>query len=262
MGKVHIVVDREFGSLEKAFEKLPYTFDSQGTILYEGRNTVRLIDFEGVQLVVKRFRRLQGVKKLIYKYRKTKALRAYTHAHRLNELGVRTPSPAAYAVVYSAAGMPVDSYYVSRYEPLPPLESFFGGEGGFNRQVIEAFSGFVVGLQEKGILFDDLNCTNVLVKIEPDSRVAFSLIDINRIRFKNPADTSLSELLVNISRFCYDRPDIFEFFVNSYAKKTAPWLSLDLDVLKAKALEMKKKEDASRRRLSRLKHPIRYWKSR
>lgn len=262
MPKMQIVVNADFHGLRQKFTDIAESFDEVGQTIYQGRNTVKLVDFSGVSLVVKRYRRLGAIKRIIYKFRSPKAFRAYKHALMLLDMGISTPEPAAYIIAANSLGMPVDGYYICRYTPLPPLEDYLGTpSGGFDKEVVSAFAEFVANLHLRGILFHDLNRTNVLVDKAEGAKPAFSLIDINRMEFKGERPLTLGERLDNITRFCYDRPELFAYFAEDYceaAKKLGLIdRTLDKEAFVAQAVKEKAKADASRRRLTRLKHPFR-----
>ena len=212
-------------------------------------------------MAVKRYKKPGLIKKIIYRFRRPKALRAYDNELSLKALGFSTPEPVGRIITYNSLGCPVDSFYICLFVEMPPLVRFFEHPDGFDRNVIAAFALYVAELHLRGVLFDDLNNSNVLVDIRPDKSVNFSLIDINRMRFMNPARVSLIERFRNISRFCYDRPDIFEFFAEKYIEAAIKIGLLDssIDPLKFKqmAIDEKRRSDNSRRRLQILKHPLR-----
>lgn len=257
MGRIRVVVNAVYKPLTRAFASLLSRFDSADNVLHDGRNTVKLMDFNGETLVVKRFKRLAGIKRLIYRFRKTKAFRSYKHALMLLDLGVSTPEPVAYGITYGAHGFPIDSFYISRYTPLPPLEDYFGQGENFDRKVVADFARFVVSLHHRGILFEDLNSTNVLVKTAEDGPTRFSLVDLNRMVFSR-SDLSLNERFVNISRFCYDRPALFEYFVSEYLDEAARYGDVSGRNKPAKvrqAIKVKARCDWWRRTIYKIKHP-------
>lgn len=263
MSRIHVVVNTDYRNFIKQFAELPETFGSSGTSIFEGRNSVRLIGFDGVSLVVKRFKVLRGIKSIIYRFRSTKAFRAYKHGLMLLDIGISTPEPAGFAVMYGKFGLPTESFYISQYTPLPNLASFFGKDDDFDKAVIKAFAAFVAELHRKGVVFDDLNSTNVLVKTDSEGIATFSLIDINRMRFMPPGSLNLNQRFRNISRICYDRPALYKYFIEQYVKAVKVDLQhtenshISEEILIAEGLKTKKHCDKARRRLYAIKHPFR-----
>ena len=80
-----IVVAEEFANLKCFISQLPRMMDNlNGTLIYDGRNRVSSFHYEGLNLMVKRFKRVNFVQQIVYTFfRKTKAERAYLFAEEL-----------------------------------------------------------------------------------------------------------------------------------------------------------------------------------
>ena len=157
---MHIHVNTASEHLRDFAERLPELFDREGEVLHAGRNTIKAFEAEGERLVVKRFKRPNLLRAVIYTFfRRSKARRSYEHAVRLRALGVDSPEPVAWSE-YRRRGLLCDSYYVSRrsdYTPLSQTTARFPAAGTL--PVLEAFAR------------------------TPAGAYRFQLIDINRMHF-------------------------------------------------------------------------------
>ncbi|MFQ7048926.1 MAG: hypothetical protein ACLRR1_09620 [Alistipes shahii] len=118
---MHIHVNTASEHLRDFAERLPELFDREGEVLHAGRNTIKAFEAEGERLVVKRFKRPNLLRAVIYTFfRRSKARRSYEHAVRLRALGVDSPEPVAWSE-YRRRGLLCDSYYVSRRSDYTPL---------------------------------------------------------------------------------------------------------------------------------------------
>lgn len=138
---MHIHVNTASEHLRDFAERLPELFDREGEVLHAGRNTIKAFEAEGERLVVKRFKRPNLLRAVIYTFfRRSKARRSYEHAVRLRALGVDSPELVAWSE-YRRRGLLCDSYYVSRrsdYTPLSQTTARFPAAGTL--PVLEAFA--------------------------------------------------------------------------------------------------------------------------
>ena len=124
---MHIHVNTASEHLRDFTERLPELFDREGEVLHAGRNTIKAFEAEGERLVVKRFKRPNLLRAVIYTFfRRSKARRSYEHAVRLRALGVDSPEPVAWSE-YRRRGLLCDSYYVSRRSDYTPLSQTTAG---------------------------------------------------------------------------------------------------------------------------------------
>ena len=73
-------------ALNEFVQSLPDQFDTlpDAEVLHQGRNVVKMVEREGVRMVVKSYRHLSLVNRLLYGWvRRSKAVRAYRYAERL-----------------------------------------------------------------------------------------------------------------------------------------------------------------------------------
>ena len=93
-----IVVSPEYQHLNDWVQQLPRLFAAgEGEVLYNGRNQIRLFEVDGEKLVVKRYKKHDIIKTLVYTFfRKNKARRSYENAMSLRQRGFQTPREVAY----------------------------------------------------------------------------------------------------------------------------------------------------------------------
>jgi len=199
-------------------------------------------------LVIKMFG--NGLKsKLLYTIRASKAKRSMLNAIELKNLGISTPPPIAFAESRNCLGFLQRCWYVSEFE-----ESMSYAEALpiYGTNVADAFAGFVAGLHEKGILHNDLNNTNVRVKVSPEGSFHFSLIDLNRMRiFPKGKTIPRPKWMKDVCRFCHI-DDGFMHFASQYLRKRCLPDSLLREMLKTK-----RKHDSKNVFMHKLKKYIR-----
>ena len=232
---------------------LPDAFDG-GTTIFEKRNTIRRFTVDSASvpvIIVKRFHRLKGIKRLIYTFfRTTKASRAYHNGLELLARGIDTPEPLAYIEIKSRR-LVRDCYFISRPTDFKAIRGPLNDATEFDRPLARAFAAFAARLHEAGVLHHDLNSTNTIYRAEPDGSYSFSVIDTNRMDFTD-GRPPLDACIANIVRFTR-RLDLFEYVARSYAEVCG----LDPDTFAAAALKAKHRFDNARRRRKRLLHPTR-----
>jgi tRNA A-37 threonylcarbamoyl transferase component Bud32 len=153
--------------------------------IYRGRNLIFRTTVDGREVAVKRFPVESPGKRLIYRFRATKAVHTFDHAVRLAGLGVGTPVPLA-AVEVRRRGWPAASYFCSEFIPqFREARVLRFPETPDRARLLGMLGAFVGRLHELGVLHLDLTAGNVL--LVPDPRhpqgFEFRLVDINRMRF-------------------------------------------------------------------------------
>jgi len=154
-------------------------------VIYRKRNLIFRADVAGVEIAVKRFPTTKPAQRLIYRWRTTKAVRAFDHATRLLALGFGTPAPLA-AVEVRRGGWPVASYFCSSFIAAFTEARALRAPDAPDRARLLMLIGELVGrMHEAGVLHRDLTSGNILLLPDPDSPngVAFQLVDVNRMRF-------------------------------------------------------------------------------
>ena len=175
----------EFDSFLPFMERLPEVFTSgEGEPLYKGRNELRLLRYQGVELVVKSFQIPNWVNRIAYGLlRSSKAQRSFEYAERLQQIGIGTPQPIGYYT--ERKGLLFHrSYYVSRRSICPYtfadlIQQPFTEEGA----ILQAIAQTTAQLHEQGLLHKDYSRGNILFALT-EKGVHVEIIDLNRIRFK------------------------------------------------------------------------------
>lgn len=222
--KMRIITSKryEHNPLVRAFvSRLPQYFDNEGDTLYAERNVIKSFVVNPAdevlrRVVVKRYKRPNFLQRVVYSFfRASKARRAFWNAAELRARGIDTPQEIAF-VEERRWGLLTYGYLVTAYDGAPAIEDRLTLPADFDRVMAGDFARFAAVLHTRGILHQDLNCTNV--RYHPDGEhYSFSVIDINRMRI-SPAGQVPSDwaCMDNLTRFC-GRMDLFKFVAETYA---------------------------------------------
>ena len=214
------LINPKYCHLSGQMDKLINTdyFETHGELLYNvGRNVVKRFQWEGVDMVVKRFGRITFFNRLMYStIRESKAMRAYKNASKLRSMGISTPEEIAVLETF-VHGMLADSYFISAYTPYHSLS--YLREFTFEKKewfpLLDALVAWITEMHEKGILHQDLNVGNILYQEQQDGSVTFQLIDNNRMKFRT--NLSVEERLKEISRLSTNL-DLHLYLLRKYAE--------------------------------------------
>lgn len=232
---LRLTVNPKYEPLRKEIETLPARF-ADGELIYNGRNQIRRFDIGGQTFIVKRFKRLDPLKRVIYTWlRADKALRSYRNSMKLLHRGVSTPEPIAYVAEYEGK-LKSSLYYVSAMTTATDVKSELIEREPWNEPLLQAYARFVALLHEHGILHRDLNPTNVLYEQTPDGEYTFTLIDVNRMTFYDSA-VPKAECMENLTLFWWLTP-VYEAVLKVYASCRG-WTSEDI----AEAIRVKQRHD-------------------
>lgn len=224
-------------------EGLPVDAD----IIYEGRNRVARVKSCGHDLCIKAFRVPGPVKGRIYgSLRESKALRSYSTAMKLLEMGFATPAPVA-AVERKRGGRLLESYYVCEYIDAKPIYHYECGPEF--KHLSKKLAADLASMHRRGVFMPDFTPGNLLVTdaLDPEkSRIHY--VDLNRTLFNITSRRVLRRTLN--SPFYMDIH--VEAFLRDYAEASGMALStVTSDFLKARHRY---------NRLKRLAHPIKYFR--
>lgn len=210
---MRICINPAYSSLEDFVKNIPGRFENEGDLLYDGRNTLKVYQIDGVDLVVKRFRVPNFVNQWVYTLlRPSKAERSYRFAVKLLSKGIKTPDPVAFAEE-KKWGKLTHSYYICLFEKKAShIRKPMLGENvpsGFFPEL----AAFIANLHANNILFKDLSPGNILYYYENDKPI-FSIIDINRMLFKK--HLSMNERIKNFERISKD-PAVIKKIAEEYS---------------------------------------------
>lgn len=177
-----VVIDKNYEKYRTLMNRIPSDGVHINYTFCNNRNWVYLIDTgDGAKWVVKKFKRPTLANCAIYTwFRMNKAKRSFLYAYGLQHEGINTARPIAYIEI-NKYGFFHTGYYISEYLPYKRLDSI---DIKGNEQAEKDFLSFAEQLFEKGIVNYDLNPSNILIHQRDDGTYLFSLVDINRIRFK------------------------------------------------------------------------------
>lgn len=190
-------------------------FQENSNTIHKARNELKVIEYEGIQTVVKAFKIPNKINQLVYAYfRDSKAKKSYQNAMKLLELNINTPIPIGYIEFYKM-GFFKESFYISQKvdyeftirEPLRDLNFP-------DREIIlKNFVAFTYDLHQKKVFHKDYSAGNILV-VKQQSGYSFSVVDINRMQFKT---MSVEEGLDNFAKLWLDEESLL-LIAKEYAK--------------------------------------------
>lgn len=178
-----ILLNPKFEYLRTFVENIDTIFFTTGTIIHQGRNTVKVFDIDGTLINVKSYAIPNILNRFIYRWiRKTKGNRAYNHQQILQKYGFESPERIAY-IEFRSFWSIGRTYFISLQ--CPYQRNFYEFGNAKETQYIEpikAFAKYIATLHKANILHKDLSPGNILFeKIEDVYH--FSLIDTNRMEF-------------------------------------------------------------------------------
>jgi len=203
-------ISKEYTNLLKSVKEY---FNSSNNTIYDGRNTLKAIEFNGKNYIVKSFKIPNIINKVAYRYfRDSKAKRSYLNSKKLLKLGISVPSPIGYI---EFGGLTLkESFYISElFEHDFEIREVLNDSSFEDREnILEEFAKYSYNLHEKGVYHIDYSPGNVLIKKE-QSGYKFAIVDLNRMNFIN----FNNELrFKNLSRFSTSLEDL-ELIAITYA---------------------------------------------
>lgn len=209
-----IVINPTYVGLREWIAQLPENFATQGEVIYDARNQIRLMQApDGTRMCVKRFHKPQLLNQYFYRFRKSKAHRAYENGLYMLAHEVNTPGPVAYIEEYRFGGLAY-SYLVTRMSELRHLHREFTLDYRPELdKTIRPLARFVAHMHNEGINHLDFSPGNILWDLV-DGKYRFEVVDNNRMTF---GSVSLKEGCCSIRRICARR-SFFDTFAEEYAK--------------------------------------------
>lgn len=214
------LINPKYSHLSRQFDRLLNTdyFELHGELLYDvGRNMIKRFQWEGVDLVIKRFGHITFFNRLMYStIRESKAMRAYKNASKLRAMGISTPEEIAVIEIFSH-GILTESYFVSAYTSNSSLSYLW--EFTYDKKewfpLLDLLVAWIAEIHDKGILHQDLNVGNILYQEQHDGSINFQLIDINRMKFRT--NLSVEERLKELCRLSTNM-DLHLYLLRKYAE--------------------------------------------
>jgi len=183
-------------------EAVQSQFEKSDEIIQKGRNTLKKVNFEGIDCVVKAFFIPRFPQNFGYGlFFNSKAKKSYNNGNKLLKLGFSTPKPVGY-FEYRSGGKLRASYYICEFASdtqtldviLKNLEEL--GKDA-DEDLIQQFSAFCYKLHKHGILHRDFNPKNILIS-DQNGVKDFALVDINRITWLK--SMPLEKCMASLSR--------------------------------------------------------------
>lgn len=232
------IINPQYAHLHDFIKSIPSRFNEPdfGTTLHSGRNIVKRVEFNGLQIVVKSYCRISLLNRLIYgRLRKSKSHRAYNHYLRLKSLGIDSPEAIA-AIDTRHNGKIVGSFFVSLHSDYQSMEvvNEYPRNAATLEPLMEALAEFLIQLHNSGVLHHDLNISNILFQGDSVSGYKFQLIDTNRMDFKQ--QLSLRKRIENMRRLSCGSA-AYAYLLERYAEKmNQPENSFELKGLLARLI--------------------------
>ncbi len=180
-----VTVNEKYGNLADFVKVMPTLFkNNYGKIIYKGRNELREMNLNGVDLVVKSYRIPNIVNRIAYGiFRSSKAERSYHYASLLRDNGIGSPEPVAYYTERKGL-LFTHSYFISlKSECQYTYMDLIKHDIPNAEKIVKAIAHVAAKMHEKGYLHKDFSRGNILFKEEKDN-VLVEIIDLNRIRFR------------------------------------------------------------------------------
>ena len=182
--------------------------------IYDKRNVIKIVEFEGKKYVVKSFKRPHLLNQIIYRFfRDSKAKRSFVNSMKLKQLGVNTPKPIGY-IEFPTPFRFKESFYISEFFDFDfEIRAVFKDKSFKDREnILKRFIEYTYKLHQKKVHHIDYSPGNILVKRVGDS-YEFSIIDVNRMEFVEFNDDLRMQ---NLAKLSNDREDN-EFMIKCYA---------------------------------------------
>jgi len=208
-----LVLTPEYEHLKSELLQTIKQFDQFGHVLQQERNTIRRGLIGGVDVTIKSYKKPNFLQGLIYGLlRPSKAKRSFLFARTLIQKFIGTAEPIAYVEHHQGKRLS-SSYFVSRYvEHDFTIREVLKNQISDKATIFKGFVEFTLKLHNSNVLHLDHSPGNTLIR-KTDNGYEYSIIDINRMRFKT---LNLNERLKNFIRLTTHERDL-EALIPIYA---------------------------------------------
>lgn len=117
------MINPKYEYLREYVERIPKDFETIGTVIHSGRNLIKMITVDGLDINVKRYTIPPLINRIAYAFfRPSKGKRAFVYPEKLLEKGFETPCPIAYieetkgfdwSFYFRAYNLPIDIIFAS-----------------------------------------------------------------------------------------------------------------------------------------------------
>jgi len=208
-------IDRAYKHLEQKLIHIDQEFVRSDKSIHNARNQLKIVEIDGLKLVVKSFKVPNLLNKIVYTFlRDSKAKKSYDNAIRLEELHISTPQPVAYLEFYRA-GLLNESYFITLLEEYDfTIREVFHHKVKNTDEILKQFTKFTYDIHCKGVWHVDYSLGNILIT-QKDKTYRFALVDINRMEFKI---IPTEEGLKNFNKFWEKFEGDLKIIAKEYAK--------------------------------------------
>jgi serine/threonine protein kinase len=188
-----------------------YFYNKKNKVLFDKRNTIKVLEFNKKEYIVKSFKIPHIINKIVYTFfRDTKAKKSYKNSILIGDFA---PQAIGY-IEFKKYGLLYDSYFISEKfnydftirEPL--LDENFPDK----ENILKEFAKFTLELHKNHIVHKDYSPGNILIKKENENYI-FKLVDVNRMIFK---EVSFQERMDNFSKLWAKDEDL-KIIIKHYA---------------------------------------------
>lgn len=207
------------------------------TTLRRARNLIWTVPGpDGRSVVAKKPIKMAIQKRLLDRFKPSKARRSWIAAAELSRRGIPTAQPLAYFEKRGDNSLKQNLFVCEKvdhdFSARDMVMAFHDGADSYAgiaaEEIYRQLASFLLRMHEHGVFFRDLAGGNILIKKQPGDQLAFTLIDINRARFYNRS-TPLNQRLSDLARICHKLHwEGREYMVNHYLQsmlkpKTFNW---------------------------------------
>ena len=217
--------------------------------IYDKRNVIKIVEFEGKKYVVKSFKTPHLLNQIVYRFfRDSKAKRSFVNSITLRSMDIHTPEPVGY-IEFPTRFRFKESFYISEFFDFDfEIRAVLTDKNFEDREnILKKFIEYTYKLHQKKVHHIDYSPGNILVK-KTGSFYQFSIIDVNRMEFIEFNDDLRMQ---NLAKLSNDREDN-EFMAKQYAQIAKLDETVLLNKLNSSLLKQKKYL-ANKKRLKKLK---------
>ncbi len=189
-----------------------YFNQTSNITIFQQRNTIKRIKFEGAEYIVKSFKIPHLLNQVVYSiFRESKAKKSYFNSIKIENF---VPKPIGY-IEFKKFGLLKNSYYITTpFDYHFTIREPLTDKNYANKEnIYKAFAKFTNQLHNKNILHLDYSPGNILIK-ENSWGYEFKIIDVNRMKFKKLSEI---ERLENFSKLWASDEDL-SMIIKEYAK--------------------------------------------
>ena len=209
-------LNKKYKNFKNNLMDIKTIFNKEKNTIHKARNELKTIKINDIDCVVKSFKIPHFINKIAYTFfRDGKAKKSFANAMKLQELGVNTPEPIG-IIEFFKFGLLHESYFISKYEPYDfTIREVFHHKVDDVEEILKEFAKFTYEIHQKGVWHVDYSLGNILISKQNNGTYKFSLVDINRMEFK---EIPPQEGLKNFNKFWAKFDKDLPLIAKEYAK--------------------------------------------